>query len=90
VVAVVSLVLLASACGSEETLRPIDCALLCERYEACVEDIDGDACVTACEQRASVSRVYGLSARSCQDCIEGKSCNDAAGCWDTCPVRVDD
>lgn len=77
-------------CGDEDTLRPVDCALLCERYEVCVEAIDGEACITKCEQHAAVSRVYGLSAVSCQDCIAGKTCNQAIDCWDTCPVRVDD
>lgn len=78
-------------CGEAvETLRPVDCTLLCTRYEECVEPIDVPGCVTRCEQHASVSRVYGLSAVSCQDCIAGLSCDAAAACWDSCPVRVDD
>jgi hypothetical protein len=88
--AIMAMVAFWLSCGSEETLRPVDCALLCDRYEECVEPIDMEACVTKCEQHVSVSRVYGLSAVTCQDCIAGKTCDRAAQCWDTCPVRIDD
>lgn len=86
----VTVIMAGISCGDDQPVRPVDCALLCERYEVCVEPIDGAACVTKCEQHAGVSRVYGLAAVSCQDCIAGKTCDEAIACWDTCPVRVDD
>ncbi len=77
----------ASGCDDVSTERPVECGVLCERYEECVEPIDVSACVVTCEQRASVSRLYGLAAVVCQDCVAGRSCDEAAACWDTCPVR---
>jgi hypothetical protein len=84
--------LVAGACGDEDPVEEVeqlaDCAEICGRYGDCIESIDLTACTDACEDRIEADRAVGARARSCEDCLDGRTCAEveSAGCFEECPV----
>lgn len=79
-------------CGDEagevqdEIEGTADCTQICTRYESCIGEIDETECVDECEDIADATEAGEQSAKDCEDCLDGKSCAEAEGCWAGCPV----
>jgi len=86
------LLLLPIACGDDveeikdEIEGTADCTEICVRYNTCVEDVDETACIDLCEDTADESEVGERSVDDCEDCLDGKTCEEAESCWAGCPV----
>jgi hypothetical protein len=72
-----------SVVGCSDTVNDvkdeIDCRQVCNRYADCVDsDYDVDACEDRCEADADESQARRDKLRSCDDCLEDKSCAEGA------------
>ena len=70
----------------DEVTNHIDCRSVCKRYADCfVADYDVDGCTDKCESRAEADADKQASLRSCDACIDGRSCTSATfNCADDC------
>ena len=69
----------------EEANNTVDCAQICDSYSDCVTDIDVTECTDYCEDQADSSEATEDRVQSCEDCLDDKSCSEAAvSCWDNC------
>jgi hypothetical protein len=64
--------------AADEVKDEIDCQQVCKRYSECFNsDYDVDACQDKCENNAGSDDDKRAKLRSCDDCIDDKSCTDA-------------
>lgn len=93
-VALTALLIMPVACGDdgneiqEEIEGTVDCTQICTRYDTCVEDVDERGCIDLCEDTADNSEAGKQAASTCEDCIDGKTCEEAQSCWADCPVAA--
>lgn len=91
---VVSALLIPVACGDDanevqdEIEGTADCAQICSRYNTCVSDVDESGCIDLCEDTADRSEAGEDAVERCEDCLDGKTCQEAESCWAGCPVAV--
>lgn len=64
----------------------IDCNTVCQRYADCFNaDYDVDGCSDKCENRAGSDEDLQRQLRSCDACIDDRSCTSATfACADDC------
>lgn len=64
----------------------IDCHSVCKRYADCFDaDYDVDGCSDKCESRAGNDDDRQRQLRTCDDCIDDRSCTSATfACADDC------
>lgn len=95
-VAVATLLFVPIACGDDgdevqdEIEGTVDCTQICARYNTCVEDVDESDCIDLCEDTADNSQAGEEAASTCEDCLDGKTCEEAQSCWAGCPVAAVD
>lgn len=93
-VIVVTALLMPLACGDtgnevqDEIEGTADCTQICNKYDDCVSDVDKSGCIDLCEDTADESESGENAVEDCEDCLDGKTCQDAQSCWATCPVAV--
>ncbi|MEZ4232952.1 MAG: hypothetical protein R3B89_27480 [Polyangiaceae bacterium] len=69
----------------EEANNTVDCGQICSTYSDCVTDIDVTDCTDYCEDEADKSEQTEDRVQACEDCLDDKSCSEAAmSCWDNC------
>jgi hypothetical protein len=74
-------------CGDDnEVDRTFDCGSICARYSDCVTDIDLTECTDHCEDEADRNPNIEQAVDACDDCIEGRSCAEAAECIPDCAL----
>ena len=84
------------ACGDDgnevqdEIEGTADCTQICGKYNECVSDVDESGCIDLCEDAADNSEAGENAAENCEDCLDGKTCEQAESCWAGCPVKVVD
>jgi len=82
------------ACGDDgnevqdEIEGTVDCAAICNKYNTCESDVDETGCIDLCEDTADESEAGENAAEACEDCLDGKTCEQAESCWAGCPVAV--
>lgn len=70
----------------DEITNTISCHSVCDRYSECFNaDYDVDGCTDRCENDASSDEDREARLKSCNDCIDERSCTGAAfACADNC------
>jgi hypothetical protein len=84
--AAAGLLCLACAADAVDELNVLDdCNDVCSAYSDCITDIDVTDCVDRCEDMVD-SVDGGMDViDSCADCIDDRSCAEAAACVSQCP-----
>lgn len=83
-------VITCSIAGCSDTVdditNSIDCSSVCQRYADCFKsDYDVDGCTDRCENSADNDDDRQRKLRTCDDCIDDRSCTDATfNCADDC------
>jgi hypothetical protein len=85
IIALISEVLFACS-DDNEADRTLDCAELCKRYSDCVTDIDVTDCTDHCEDKADAHPNIEQAVDQCEDCLDGRSCNEQAACVSSCEL----
>lgn len=80
------LIMCALFAGCGEAKRTVNCAQICEKYDECVRDVNVASCTTECEDQADANENYETAAKTCEDCLDNKTCMEATSCWAQCPV----
>jgi hypothetical protein len=80
---------IAGLVGCGETKEAYNCAVICETYGDCADelnvDVDVTACTMECETEADESEDFKNDAEACQDCIDqDASCTENVPCVDEC------
>jgi len=94
IVLVVAALLIPLACGDDgnevqdEIEGTADCSQICSKYNECESDVDESGCVDLCEDTADETQAGEEAVENCEDCLDGKTCDQAESCWATCPVAV--
>jgi hypothetical protein len=70
----------------DEVTNTIDCQTVCERYADCFNaDYDVDGCIDRCQNSADADAERQRRLRTCDDCIDDRSCTAATfSCADEC------
>ena len=96
VILVVTALLMPLACGDDgnevqdEIEGTADCSQICSKYNSCVSNVDETGCIDLCEDAADETEAGENAAENCEDCLDGKTCEEAESCWVGCPVAVVD
>lgn len=91
---VVTALLMPLACGDDgnevqdEIEGTADCTQICAKYNECESNVDETGCIDLCEDAADETEAGENAAENCEDCLDGKTCDQAESCWATCPVGV--
>jgi hypothetical protein len=57
----------------------LDCFDICVNFQQCISvDIDITECSSRCEDYAERSDANASQADACEDCLDGRSCNDCS------------
>ena len=94
IILVVTALLMPLACGDDgnevqdEIEGTADCTQICSKYNECVSNVDETGCIDLCEDTADESQAGEEAAEDCEDCLDGKTCQEAESCWRGCPVAV--
>jgi hypothetical protein len=88
VVAIIAVVFqgLFGCSDDNEIDRTLDCAKICKRYSDCVTDIDVSDCTDYCEDQADAHPNIERAVDKCDDCLDGRSCDEQAACVSTCDL----
>lgn len=92
----VTLLFLPIACGDDgnevqdEIEGTADCTQICSRYNTCEANVDESGCIDLCEDAADKTEAGENAAEACEDCLDGKTCEESESCWANCPVKVVD
>jgi hypothetical protein len=77
-------------CGDNEVDRTFDCGEICAKYNHCVNEIDVTECIDHCEDEADAHSNVEQAADACEDCLDGRTCDEVASCIPDCelvPIR---
>ena len=72
--------LCALGCGDtvDDITDSVQCDAVCERYSSCFDaDYDVEGCTDRCESDASASQTRQERLRSCDACMDERSCTEA-------------
>lgn len=65
--------------GCSEAERLYNCSQICDRYSDCIDDsIDKSDCTSTCEDHGEDDMDFATKASECEDCLDDKSCTEAA------------
>jgi hypothetical protein len=78
--------LLLGCSNDNEVDRTFDCREICDQYSDCVTDIDVTECTDHCEDEADAHSNVEQAVDTCEDCVDGRSCDEMASCIPACEL----
>ena len=72
--------------GCDDLEESVNCNAACEKYASCEDnDYDSAGCFDRCETRSDNDKDFASRVNVCDACLEGKACDEQAGCLEDCP-----